>query len=98
MQATRYLVQRMKVDGIVIETRYADLYVVVREGEDAPATTDWEAQAHGVETRTISAGRHHVEFGIADGTVMSGEAIVRFTDGTRHLFRGDSELAGWPDG
>ncbi|HUW04196.1 MAG TPA: hypothetical protein VMW08_17720 [Acidimicrobiales bacterium] len=95
MQATRFLVQRLKVDGIVVETTYADLYVVVRDDADGPAPTDWEAQAHGIETRNISAGRHHLECSVPDGSVLSGEAVVRFSDGTRHLFRGDSDLLGF---
>jgi hypothetical protein len=95
MQATRFLVQRLKVDGIVVETTYADLYVVVRGDAEVPAPTDWEAQAHGIETRNISAGRHHLECSVADGSVLSGEAVVRFSDGTRHLFRGNGELIGY---
>ena len=37
----------------------------------------------------------HLECSVPDGSVLSGEAVVRFTDGTRHLFRGDSELIGY---
>lgn len=94
MEATRYQVQQLKVDGSPLETRYADVYVVVRDGEDGPGPSDWEAQAHGVDHRHIPAGRHHVELRIPGGSVLTGQAIVRFSDGTRHLFRGDGELHG----
>jgi hypothetical protein len=36
-------------------------------------------------------------FDIADGSHYIGEAIVRFSDGARHLFRGDGELSGFDE-
>ena len=31
-----------------------------------------------------------------DGTALSGRALLRFSDGHTHLFRGDGHMAGWP--
>lgn len=95
MQATRFAVERLSVDGVPVEASYADLYVVVREGESGPGPSDWEAQLHSAEPRTIPSGRHTLGFDIADGTHLHGEAIVRFSDGTRSLFRGNGVLHGF---
>ena len=32
-----------------------------------------------------------------DGSRLSGRALLRFSDGRRHLFRGDGTLAGYVD-
>jgi hypothetical protein len=40
-------------------------------------------------------GRRHLAFAVPDGTRLRGEAFVRFSDGHRHLFRGDGALDGF---
>ena len=95
MESYRIAVSRVDLDGMPVEMTYADVFVVVREGEDRPGPTDWEAQVHTDHHLSVRPARHDLAFTVPDGTTLRGAAIVRFSDGRRHLFRGDDELAGF---
>jgi hypothetical protein len=45
----------------------------------------------------LRAGEHDLRLEVMDGSVLSGRALLRFSDGTRHLFRGDGRLTGFAD-
>lgn len=95
MESYRIIANHVDVDGLPVAVGYADVFVVVREGADGPGPTDWEAQFHTETFVSVSMARHDLAFGVADGTTLRGAAIVRFTDGHRHLFRGDDDLDGF---
>lgn len=95
MESHRIIADHVDVDGLPVSFRYADVFVVLRDGAAVPAPTDWEAQIHTDEAVPLSHRRHDVAFRVADGSVLRGAAIVRFTDGHRHLLRGDSSLDGF---
>lgn len=95
MESYRIIATHVDLDGLPVEIGYADVFVVVREGLDQPAPTDWEAQMHTDHFFPVTAARHDLAFSIPDGTVLRGAAIVRFSDGHRHLFRGDADLGGF---
>jgi hypothetical protein len=97
---TRQTVVRMAigVDAVeAAEISYADVFVVVREGEDEPGTTDWEVTLRTAADRRIDAGRYEMAMESVDGSVLRGAAVLRFSDGRRHLFRGDDVLTGFVD-
>ena len=95
MESYRIIASHADVDGVPVDFAYADVFVVLRDGADAPAPTDWEAQIRTDRQVPISKTRHDLAFSIPDGTCIRGTAFVRFTDGRRHLFRGDSDLDGF---
>lgn len=95
MESYRIIASHADVDGVPVEFSYADVFVVLREGAPFPAATDWEAQIHTDRVVPIAQSRHDLAFEIADGSSLRGPAIVRFTDGHRHLFRGDGDLDGF---
>ncbi len=95
MESYRIIANHVDVDGLPVDARYADVFVVVREGNDGPGPNDWEAQIHTDDTLAIAMARHDLAFNVADGSVLRGAAIVRFSDGHRHLFRGDDDLDGF---
>ncbi len=95
MESYRIIAHHVDLDGVPVETGYADVFVVVREGNDGPEPTDWEAQIRTEQRLSVSLARHDLALAIPDGTVLRGAAIVRFTDGHLHLFRGDADLAGF---
>lgn len=74
---------------------YADVFVVVREGETGPGPNDWEVTLQTVDDRHLPPGEHDLRLQAMDGSSLSGRALLRFSDGTRHLFRGDGELTGF---
>jgi hypothetical protein len=76
---------------------YADVFVVVREGESGPGPNDWEVTLQTCGEQHLRAGEHDLRLEVMDGSVMSGRALLRFSDGTRHLFRGDGRLTGFAD-
>lgn len=78
-------------DGIT----YADVFVVVRDGESVPGPNDWEVTLQTVDHHRLPPGGHDLRLDAADGTTLAGRALLRFSDGTRHLFRGDGVLAGF---
>lgn len=95
METYRITVSHVDLDGHPLDIGYADIFIVVREGDDMPGTTDWEVQINTPAPVDIALAPHDLALGIPDGTTIRGRAIVRHTDGHRHLFRGDSELAGF---
>lgn len=74
---------------------YADVFVVVREGEPGPGPNDWEVTVETVGTHHLPPGEHDLRLDAVDGSVLRGRALLRFSDGIRHLFRGDGHLAGF---
>jgi hypothetical protein len=95
MQSTRTLVDRLRVDGASVSLRYADVFVVVREGESGPGPNDWEVTVSTPSAHRLEPGEHVLELDALDGSRLSGRALLRFSDGRRHLFRGDGDLVGY---
>lgn len=100
MRQTRLVVDRMAVGADAFEPddiTYADVFVVVRDGATGPAPTDWEVTLRTLHRCTVTPGRHQLVMSAADGTILRGAAVLRFSDGHRHLFRGDDDLSGFTD-
>lgn len=74
---------------------YADVFVVVREGEAGPGPNDWEVTLQTCAEHHLLPGEHVLAIDAADGAHLRGRALLRFSDGTRHLFRGDGSLSGF---
>ena len=94
MRSWRLLASALAINEVSIDVAYADLFVVLREGEQRPGPNDWEATVSTIERQHIRPGTYELRVDTPDGLVLSGHAILRFTDGHRHLFRGDGELGG----
>lgn len=92
------LVERMSVGDDDVPVHYADLFVVVREGETGPGPNDWEVTLRTTGPRHLRPGEHDLRLEAADGSLVRGRALLRYSDGSRHLFRGDSELIGFVEG
>jgi hypothetical protein len=97
VRSTRVLVGRLVVGRLEVALGYGELFVVVREGQLGPGPNDWELSVQGQDEQRLTGGRHHLRIELPDGSEVSGDALLRFTDGCRHLFRGDGPLAGWRD-
>lgn len=89
------MVMKVSVDGVPVPSTYADVYVVVRDGADGPGPQDWEVQVRTDQREHLRAARHDLGLTVAGGHQLLGPAIVRFSDGHRHLLRGDGELLGF---
>jgi hypothetical protein len=83
------MVERLQVGDDDLGVAYADVFVVVREGEPGPGPNDWEV--------TLRTCDHDLHLEAADGSHLSGRALLRYSDGSRHLFRGDGHLTGYDD-
>ena len=95
VETYRILLSHVDIDGVPVEFDYGDVYVVVREGDAGPGPTDWEAQLRTEQYQPMLLARHELALTAPDGSCLRGAAIVRFSDGHRHLFRGDDDLAGF---
>jgi hypothetical protein len=95
VETYRILLAHVDIDGVPVEFDYGDVFVVVREGEGGPGPTDWEAQLRTEQYERVRLSRHELALTSPDGTKLRGAAIVRFSDGHRHLFRGDDDLDGF---
>ena len=71
------------------------LFVVVREGQSGPGPNDWEVTVRTPSAHPLEPGVHVLELDALDGSRLSGRALLRFSDGRRHLFRGDGDLVGY---
>ncbi len=89
------MLSSVDLDGMPVDVDYGHVYVVIREGEDGPSPTDWEANITTEAFVPVTAARHDLALTAPDGSCMRGAAIVRFSDGHRHLFRGDADLEGF---
>jgi hypothetical protein len=98
MESTRLLVARVRVDGDLVALGYADVFVVVREGESGPGPNDWEVTVRTPAAHRLVPGAHVLELEPYDGSPLSGRALLRYSDGRQHLFRGDGDLVGYDAG
>ena len=94
MRSWRVLLRDVAIDGVAVPASYADLFVVVREAEESPGPNDWEATLRTAQRQHVIPGRHELLAHTAEGHEVMGWAILRFSDGQQHLFRGDGPLAG----
>jgi hypothetical protein len=92
------LADRLTVGGDELDVAYADIFVVVRDGETGPGPNDWEVTAQTRGGRRLTPGEHELVVEALDGSTLSGRALLRFSDGRRHLFRGDGALSGFETG
>jgi hypothetical protein len=90
------LLRELAVDGVAVDLTYADLFLVVREPDEGavPGPSDWEATLRTPERQRLGPGRHELLGRTVEGHEVQGWAVIRFSDGHQHLFRGDGELAG----
>ncbi len=94
MRSCRVQLRDVSIDDVRVEARYADLFVVLREGDEAPGPTDWEATVQTELRQHLPPGRHELRGLTGDDQAVQGHAVLRFSDGHRHHFRGDGLLAG----
>lgn len=94
MRSWRLLASELAINEIDVDVAYADVFVVLREGEDEPGPTDWEATVRTADRHQIGPGTYELRVETSGGHTLSGHALLRFSDGHRHLFRGDGHLGG----
>jgi hypothetical protein len=88
------LVDEVLIDGVAVEVAYADVFVVIREDSTAPGPSDWEATVRTPERLNLRPGRHDLQAVTPEGHEVVGSALLRFSDGLQHHFRGDGPLEG----
>lgn len=89
------LLEKLVVNGQEVVTSYADVFVVIRDGAAVPGPNDWEVTVRSDDGVALEPGEHVLHLEGLDGTTLTGRALLRFSDGTRLLFRGDGHLAGF---
>ena len=94
MRSWRLLASALAINETLVEVAYADVFVVVRDGELHPGPNDWEASVRTLDSQHLPPGTYELRLHTPEGFVLSGHALLRFSDGRQHLFRGDGELGG----
>lgn len=94
MRSWRLLASALAINETDVAVAYADVFVVVREGDERPGPNDWEATVRTAERHHLPPGTYELRIDTPDGIVLSGHAMLRFSDGHQHLFRGDGDLGG----
>lgn len=94
MRSWRLLATSVLIDDVALDVSYADVFVVHRDGEGAPGPNDWEATVRSTVRQRLAPGTYTLVVRTTDDHELAGHAILRFSDGHRHLFRGDGQLAG----
>jgi len=94
MRSWRLLAARLAINEVEVDVAYADVFVVLREGDERPGPNDWEATVQTAERHHLPPGTYELRVDTPDDHVLSGHAMLRFSDGHQHLFRGDGELDG----
>ena len=96
MRSWRLLLRDVAINEIDVEVSYADVFVVLREGDEEPGPNDWEATVRTPDRQHFAPGTYELRGG-TDGVSLSGHAVLRFSDGHQHHFRGDGHLGGVED-
>jgi hypothetical protein len=94
MRSWRLLLTDVAINEIAVEVSYADMFVVLRDGDAEPGPNDWEATVRTTDRQHLPPGTYELRGGTADDVSLSGHAMLRFSDGHQHHFRGDSHLGG----
>ena len=94
MRSWRLLLRDVAINEIELEVSYADVFVVLREGDHAPGPNDWEATVRTPDHQHVPPGTYELRGASDDDVSLSGHAVRRFSDGRQHHFRGDGHLGG----
>jgi hypothetical protein len=94
MRSCRVAIEGCSVDDRRLDLGWSQLFLVVRDEQSGPGPNDWEANLTTPGGEHLAPGGHVLRLRLADEHVVSGRALLRFSDGRRHLFRGDGALAG----
>jgi hypothetical protein len=94
VRSIRVLLEAATVGGLELPLQQGHLHVVLRDGDELPGPTDWEVLLVTEETADVRPGAHLVALVTIDERRLRGRALVRFSDGHRHLLRGDDDLGG----
>jgi hypothetical protein len=97
MRSWRLLLRDVAINEIDVEVSYADVFVVLREGDDEPGPNDWEATVRTPDHQHFEPGTYELRGASADEVSVSGHAVLRFSNGLQHHFRGDGRLGGVED-
>jgi hypothetical protein len=97
MRSWRLLLDGVAINEVDVEVSYADMFVVVRDGDAEPGPNDWEATLRTAERQHLPPGTYELRGATADQRSLSGHAMLRFSDGHHHHFRGDGLLGGITD-
>ncbi len=65
-----------------------------QHGDARPGPNDWEATVRTADRQHLPPGTYELRVGTPDGHELCGHAVLRYSDGAQHLFRGDGELGG----
>jgi hypothetical protein len=94
MRSWRLLLSTIAINEIPVEADYADVFVVLREGDAHPGPNDWEATVRTTDRQHVRPGTYELSADTPDGHTLSGHAVLRYSDGNQHHFRGDGPLGG----
>ena len=94
MRSWRLLLHDVAINEIDVAVSYADVFVVLRDDDVKPGPNDWEATVRTRQRQHVAPGTYELRGGTPDGVSLSGHAVLRFSDGLQHHFRGDGHLGG----
>lgn len=94
MRSWRLLLSGVTINEVEVAVSYADMFVVLRDGDAEPGPNDWEATLRTAERHHLLPGTYELQGSTPDHLSLSGHAILRFSDGHQHHFRGDGHLGG----
>jgi hypothetical protein len=94
MRSWRVLLSCVAINEVDVPVTYADVFVVLREGDARPGPNDWEATVRTADRQRFPPGTYELRGDTPDALVLSGHAVLRFSDGHQHHFRGDGHLGG----
>jgi hypothetical protein len=94
VRSWRVLVGEVLIDGVPVESTYADVFLVVRDDGEGVGPNDWEATVRTTDRLHLRPGRHDLRAVTPEGHEVVGPALLRFSDGLQHHLRGDGPLDG----
>ena len=97
MRSWRLLLTTVTINEIDVAVSYADVFIVLREGDERPGPNDWEATVRTASRQHLPPGTYELRGATPEALVLSGHAVLRFSDGHQHHFRGDGPLGGVDD-
>src|SRR3546814_4285455 len=79
MRSWRLLLQRVAINEVAVEVAYADVFVVLREGDERPGPNDWEATVRTSARQHFPPGTYELSADTLDDISLSGHAVQRYS-------------------
>src|SRR3546814_6453490 len=79
MRSWRLLLQRVAINEVAVEVAYADVFVVLREGDERPGPNDWEATVRTSDRQHFPPGTYELSAERSEEHTSELQSLMRIS-------------------